>query len=636
MRSNRTSLSLAVLAVAGSLAVGLWLLRSESRPALIAEAFDGARDVEGSTRAELESTPLEPTRTAIVEPAVEPVAPQPEPIVDVAAVAAEGAPEIIPTLDVSIVVVEVDGTELRHADGSGEAVLWTGQSGSHRRFEFESGRFAMPIVDNLSRIDIRECEFNGESLDCRGASLQLPHEGPLVFVLRRPAGLRLRVIASDTRTDLTDVQLVTGASFEYDELEHPSGRAGTKIVTGGRSPLDLPPRVGRETNFWVHAPGYAWQRVQLELARGGERVVELQPAGALECTILGAALPQGATLRGWRGAAESSPDSEFEAVREKTLEIEGLTPGEWCFKVQKGRWFQDPLDLAVGTVTIDAGSTQVLALTVAESAEAPARVAVSGVVRIDDAWQGLDRLSLSLQPEGEVERWDSEWKHVKPVLTGSQYTWNVRQLYAGRYMVVVSPSEHRQILEVTAEGSNEFTIEVPPPGDVEVMVVDDATGQPTAVENLIWHAEIPAGVGGYGLENARYDLERGARFQAPIGKVSLQVWQEGFAHTSENVEVVRGVNRFTLRIQRACGVRVEVYDGETPVPLSDYDMFEIKAVEHDGRATASSNTWSQVSAPGRYRVTFKSLTGFQPVPPQEVTIPAGEMIDVRVNLERNP
>jgi hypothetical protein len=637
MRSAELSASLVVLALlVGALAVGLWSLRSGSSPSHVAETFDRAREVEGLAPAELAPTPLEPARAAIVEPHVGPVAPQPEPVVEVAAVEAGESPVAIPTMEVVIVVVEVDGTELRDVDGTGEALLWTGRSGNSSRFELDSGRFTLPIVEGLNRIEIRECKVDGEPLDCRDASLKLPHDGPLVFVLRRPAGIRLRVVASDTRTDLAEIQVVTGASFEHDELEHPSGRAKTTIVTGGRSPLDLPPRVGRDTDFWVQAPGYAWQRVQLELARGGERLVELELAGAVECTILGAALPVGATLRGWRGAIGGTPDADFDAVRETKLEIEGLTPGEWCFKVQKGRWFQDPLDLAVGTVTVDAGLTQVLVLTVAESAEAPARVAVSGVVRIDESWQGLDRLRLSLQPEGEVKRWDTGRKHVTPVRNGTQFTWNVRQLYAGRYMVVVSPSAHRQLLEVTADGSNEFVIDVPPPADVEVLVVEAETGSPIAVEHVLWHAAVPAGVSGFNFENAHYDVALGARFQAPVGKLSLRVSQDGFAHASEDVEVVRGVNRFTLRIERACGLRIEYFDGETPVPQSAFGMFEVEPIGHEGRKSANSDTWSHVSAPGRYMVTFESPPGFQPVPPQEVTIPAGEMITVRVNLERNP
>jgi len=128
----------------------------------------------------------------------------------------------------------------------------------------------------------------------------------------------------------------------------------------------------------------------------------------------------------------------------------------------------------------------------------------------------------------------------------------------------------------------------------------------------------------------------GARFQAPIGELTISASPEGYAHHSEVIEVQRGLNRVTLQIERVCGVRVELFDGETPIPLRDHGMFDIEAVDHDGGQSMSSSTCSHVSTPGVYRVTFREIVGHRPLAPQVVTILVGEMLTVRGNLERNP
>jgi hypothetical protein len=513
-------------------------------------------------------------------------------------------------------------------------IVWDDSRGLGESRKLAAGRCALPIPAGSVRISLSACKVEGGPMDCRDASISLPHDGPLDFVVRRAVSVRLRVIASDTRADLADVEVVRGATFEYEDLEHPGGRAKTSIVSGARSPLDLPPLVERDGHCWVRSPGYAWQHVELDLARGMERLVELVPEGAIELSISGAALPPGAVLRGWRGGDGGAPALDLEVVDGERRRIDALTPGDWRFKLQKGRWFQEPVDLAESAVVVESGRTASVALVVRQSVEAPPRVAVSGVLRIDPAWRGLEQLRLHFTSEGDVRRWSDTRKSVKPVRNGSYYTWSAGELHAGRYMVRVAPSGFRTLLDVRVGAAGEHVIEVPPPGDVEVHVVDDATGEPLADGSVLWHTKAPPGVSGHTLDNVSFDPELGARFQAPAGELNLQASAEGYTHADERVEVQPGPNRFTLRIERASGVRVELYDGAVSVPHGGHRAFTIEAVDHDGRRSRFSDTWSYVSKPGVYRVTFRDVPGYRPLPPQVVTIPAGEIVTVRGNLER--
>ena len=63
-----------------------------------------------------------------------------------------------------------------------------------------------------------------------------------------------------------------------------------KVATNAASPVLLPglARKMRTIAHWVRAPGYAWERLDVDPGAGGTRTVELGPGGSLVVDVLGA------------------------------------------------------------------------------------------------------------------------------------------------------------------------------------------------------------------------------------------------------------------------------------------------------------------------------------------------------------
>ena len=83
----------------------------------------------------------------------------------------------------------------------------------------------------------------------------------------------------------------------------------------------------RKTCF-VFSPGYAWGRIQLDLSRGGERVIELGPGGGLDVFLLGDRSQADAVLRlRPLDEADSMPFMELDLMARDRLAVDGLPVG---------------------------------------------------------------------------------------------------------------------------------------------------------------------------------------------------------------------------------------------------------------------------------------------------------------------
>ena len=109
----------------------------------------------------------------------------------------------------------------------------------------------------------------------------------------------------------------------------------------------------------------------------------------------------------------------------------------------------------------------------------------------------------------------------------------------------------------------------------------------------------------------------------------------------ESLQVRPGKNEHTLKARRASGVRIRLFEGETPVPFhDDFHKVSLKEVEGDGEAEGSGGEAGVhrviLSHPGRYRIAMKPLPDFEPVPDQEVEVKSGEFPEVLIRLVRKP
>src|SRR5262249_30655678 len=115
-------------------------------------------------------------------------------------------------------------------------------------------------------------------------------------------------------------------------------------------------------------------------------------------------------------------------------------------------------------------------------------------------------------------------------------------------------------------GLTDARIEAPPPCDVAVRCVDDATGAEVTVERVSWVCELPPEVRGWVSQTAAWDASaRRWKLAAPLGAIVLNVFDENFAG-SQRAELHAGRNDVEFRLAHHCGLALILRDGESVLP----------------------------------------------------------------------
>lgn len=450
----------------------------------------------------------------------------------------------------------------------------------------------------------------------------------------------LRVIAADTGANLNNVTVVTDVGFTTSSKD--PGTVRTNSMTNkGHSPISLPAPENSKIHrreYRVVAPGYAWQKVTVNMVAGTEVLVHLQPGGSLDSWIVGDELPRRGMLRLYP-IEGPSPYVELAPKLNQSQRLEGILPGAYRLRLELGAWYQHPMVIAEAEVTIEAGHESRVELT-AQAIQPPAKTSASIILRVPSSWRGDEQLALRVQPRGTVARWENAWKSIshrelRPTKHPGEFRASIKALHVGRYMVIVSPSQYRAIIEPQQGAINEFVIEVPEAGEVEVLVIDDHTNQAVPNGTLAWAGPKPPGVNTPGYQSIQF-IAGVASFQAPVGALKLGISVDGYASIWDEQQTVwPGLNEFTLRLKRACGIRIALLDGEAIVPMPGVSTFELTSEGHDGRlTTTSSEGWARVNKPGRYRLTIDPINGYQAIPARVIDIGAATMVDVEIVLTR--
>ncbi len=595
---------------------------------------------------------VEPSRSTTVAAAsdglVEDPADEPEPTPDdTTARTTVETPDAAPTstwaFEGSIVVSDPDGARFETESGEARLVLWFGNGGTNQIVAVSDGRFTIEFPRRRrdpdtapTRLQLTHCRLADRPVLLEVESLDLPSTEPIVFRGRWLPERHLRVLDDESGVDLTDVDVVTGVTWPFSDLEHPSDRGGRAVVVAKDSPVELPapesPRDGTRRH-WVRAPGYAWQRISIADDTKQEHVVRLPRAGSVDLFVLGGKPPEDSAIRFFRGGV-GVPIADFAVARDGSQRVDNLLPGTYSVRLQKGQWFRRPLVLAQADVEIRPGARESVELRVDEQVLAPPKTLVAGSLRVPAGWRELERFRITLQPDHETARWNDKWQSAyfhtfERTDDDGVFRWSLGELHCGEYMLTVSPTEHRRMISVREGAADKFEVVVPDPADVLVRPVDAQSGDPIVTEKIVWHGEIPGHVGGYGLRSAKYDADSGGYpFQASLGKAYIGVRAEGYERTERAVEVLTGQNEFTLRIERACGVRV-VLDG-----LEQVAKFALEPIDHDGRESDRGRGWSHVTKPGRYTLRIPPIEGYEPVPDREIDVRTGQMLEVRIPLRK--
>jgi hypothetical protein len=170
-----------------------------------------------------------------------------------------------------------------------------------------------------------------------------------------------------------------------------------------------------------------------------------------------------------------------------------------------------------------------------------------------------------------------------------------------------------------------------------VRVLDAESGADAEIEKISWYCKPPPDVRGSGLSLVHRDPGELFKFQAPSGDVIIDTMSDAYRSVYETVNVHPGPNEITLRIERACGVQIDLKEGGAPVPW-DWSTHRIVIRQKDGPGTqeGSGNRGnvfrSTVSQPGTYEVGLEPISGYEPVPAQVVEVKPKEFTNVTITL----
>lgn len=470
---------------------------------------------------------------------------------------------------------------------------------------------------------------------------EVPQEGVLELVARWPPRTLLHVRAQADGRALDGIEVVSSSGWPDSDLAHPGHPDGGQFLArDATSPVDLTGTQTWDGVVYARAPGYAWGRTTLDLDQGGERFVALEPAAALEVELVGWEPGTDGRLR-LRAEGDEEPTAEL-GLRER-VGIESLCPRRYRVSAEIGEFWADPIVLGGIDVDLRAGETQRVTLELAPAPHAEL-VPLAGIVVVPSAWE-LDGFTLHaklldtpLQPE--LERHDQRSGAMQRAATDS-WSFAFPAVQPGRYELTVAEAAFSVGLDVPAGGVTDVLFAVPPPTHVAVRAVEAESGREAELLTLHWYAVRPDGVTGGVLESVQRDPEsRLFEFRAPQTPIVLHCWEQAYCFVNETVELHAGRNEITLEFSPSCGIVLSFHDGENQLPWEGDWMVYPQGVEEDGAATG----WSQdgrtlrimLSKPGLYRFDVPEVPGYEPLPPQEVWVAAGEFVEHRLALVRRP
>ena len=220
----------------------------------------------------------------------------------------------------------------------------------------------------------------------------------------------------------------------------------------------------------------------------------------------------------------------------------------------------------------------------------------------------------------------------------ASYAWSFGELQPGTYEVRFNPLGQMFSFEALPGGMPSARLEIPPPAQLDVSVVDEQTGQPVEDAQLGWVPSREKFSSG-GVLNTVMPREPGRfRLQAPAGEVEIRCSSNSHRFRREIVSLAPGIQAFEVKTARAEGIDLRVLAGETIMPLDDVEI-TITEVEGDGEGWVHDTTAIRarcvVSHAGIYKIEMTRLPGAYRLPaPSVVQIPDNEFVPVTIAIER--
>jgi hypothetical protein len=637
----------ALIGVVASLVMGLaWWAAHKSQPAAPHIAIETAMPIDAASQ--------------IAPPALESVDPQASRSeVTIAATPTADKPPAtaIPEskrikLYGHVVVIDGSGGEHAHENGSLDLELWNNHRGEAKRAAVLDGEWALE-VDSCEKISV-DAALLGEraAFDPTNAlPIALPDKGPIDFRLTWAPVLILHARDAASNRHLGEIEVITAnGGWSGDVPAVPERTSGKGVVViHGSSPLTIQAeQLAADQNarfLCVRAAGYAWAHAEFDRRFGGDVFVELVPAASLDVELSGSDSGDQAVVRLWP-VPRSIPSYETYIRKRSLVAIDDLPAGKYVVSAQVGMWFQDPLTLAEAEVELVAGARTRAQLRMAEPPRME-RAALSGVLRIPVAWKP-QRVGVIATPLGKSsgaggKGSPAEIGEAQTTATYNSYPWRIEQMHTGRHEVISQDPPFAIVTELLPGGTSGVIIDIPPPANVSVRVIDAETGEPVDVASVMWRSN----AGDRGRHGAGASVQRNAvtgtyDFQCPIGEVEISTFGgKTSSHERASVSVREGNNSFTLSLTKGSGVVLKVMDGDRVIRVEGTRAFKIVEVGGDGKPNSWTTGGPTVTVglphPGRYSIALaKPIPGYLMPAEQIVDLAAGTMSDVVIRLTRKP
>ncbi len=546
----------------------------------------------------------------------------------------------------TIVVTDPEGVEHPYESGSMSLIVWQGDRGQRERVEVSRGRWSaeVPAGATLSFDDVALGDRS--TLVDEEGHVPIPASRRIAVQARWPPASLLRVRSAATRQDLAGIELALGRQYGF----APTSQHPEVVATDAASPIDVGRALagrdaGRRVWLLARAEGFAWGRIEIDLAAGGEEILDLVPGGALHVSLTGED-PPGATLR-LRRDGESSPSLELAVFKVREHELMSLMPGSYSISVELGEWFQDPVVLGSSVAEVVAGGVTPVSIEVVSRPKGPT-ARLRGTLVVDPGWGAVEPAlsieSIGTPPDGHRIRQRLQHGELSPGASGT-WTFDVGSVPHGEYEFEVEHPSFVVARRVDAE-TGHVRIEVPAPAIAAVRVIDAEGLEVEGLDHLMWSPVRPDAAGGFSSKTVARDPGSG-RFEihAPAGRISVSLMQlelEGEA----TFDLHPGRQDLDFLVRRSMGFSVVLREGEKTLfsGIGWMLMDALQIVSGAGEMTGlfskqgggDEGVWVRVSAPGIYRFALRPIDGYEPIPEQEVLVPERGYVEHVVPLVRSP
>jgi hypothetical protein len=319
-------------------------------------------------------------------------------------------------------------------------------------------------------------------------------------------------------------------------------------------------------------------------------------------------------------------------------------PGDWVATLVTDKRRSAPLDVVV--LHLAAGAVERRTLAPRDVTDLPAR-AVRGTIVLASGWSRdeetsaprrllLDRaLYRGGQPADAQHRVVEQFEAAGP----SRFKFDAGELTTGLWSARLPQFGVIQEFEVVEQGSNEVTIEVGAPCDVDLALVDARTQQPVRFGQLT----VSSGEGDAGGEARRIEADASDgrfRFRAPVGRLHVRAdaFDANFFVLERAFDLVAGRNDLVFALEQVGRVRPRLSDGGAGVPWSGEFHVEITPAGGAGGLLGwhddGSGAELLVAPAGKYSLRIDDVPGFEPAGPIEFEVAGGGSVDLPIPLTR--